>query len=218
MRRAMDDQGQEPERPRTRVGGRAEPFLQRIAGAVRDRLAGDELGPPFPAPPRSVDDAEGRSIQLRGYADGVDAGTVDALTAMYVDFDPAQRAQGTPPVGESAVSEWLDSVLAGVSSVAWHDERAVGHVAFVPDGTARHELAIFVHQAYQGAGIGTELVRLLLGHGASQGAEKVWLTVERWNRPAVSLYESQGFETTSQESFELEMSLRLDAEAEEPTE
>ena len=37
----------------------------------------------------------------------------------------------------------------------------------------------------------------------------MWLTVERWNGAAVSLYRSLGFETTGAESFELEMALRL---------
>jgi len=37
----------------------------------------------------------------------------------------------------------------------------------------------------------------------------VWLTVERWNRAAVALYEDVGFERSGTESFELEMSLRL---------
>jgi ribosomal protein S18 acetylase RimI-like enzyme len=37
----------------------------------------------------------------------------------------------------------------------------------------------------------------------------VWLTVERWNRPAVNLYEETGFETSDAESFELEMTVRL---------
>jgi len=66
-----------------------------------------------------------------------------------------------------------------------------------------------VDQPYQGAGIGTALIRALLGHGARAGIEYVWLTVERWNRAAVALYEKVGFETASAESFELEMAAHL---------
>jgi ribosomal protein S18 acetylase RimI-like enzyme len=78
----------------------------------------------------------------------------------------------------------------------------------VPDDDAC-ELAIFVLQAYQRAGIGTSLIRTLLGYGAEAGVERVWLTVERWNRAATNLYEKIGFETSNAESFELEMALRL---------
>ena len=37
----------------------------------------------------------------------------------------------------------------------------------------------------------------------------MWLTVERWNDPAIALYRKVGFETTNTESFEIEMSIRL---------
>jgi ribosomal protein S18 acetylase RimI-like enzyme len=94
--------------------------------------------------------------------------------------------------------------------VALEGDRVVGHATLVPDEDGETvELAIFVHHDYQGAGIGSKLIRGLLGHGQRVGVEKVWLTVERWNDAAVALYESVGFETSSAESFELEMTLRL---------
>ena len=74
---------------------------------------------------------------------------------------------------------------------------------------AGYELAIFVLSAYQGAGIGTELVETLLGHGQAEGIDRVWLTVERWNDPAIALYRKVGFETSNSERFEQEMSIRL---------
>jgi len=76
-------------------------------------------------------------------------------------------------------------------------------------GTDPCELAIFVVRSYQHAGIGTELLETLLGEGCERGVDRVWLTVERWNEPAVALYRSVGFETSDAEAFELEMSLRL---------
>jgi len=75
-----------------------------------------------------------------------------------------------------------------------------------------HELAIFVLQTYQRAGIGRELLETLLGYGATQGVERVWLTVERWNSAAMGLYRDVGFDTCGTESFEVEMSLTLDTE------
>ena len=172
----------------------------------------------FPTPPRTVEDGDGREIALR-VVDGDDS---DALTEMYVEFDPADRAQGLPPVGEDAVQAWVAGLLGaegagdgparaepGHNVAAWHDDRVVGHATLVPDGDGGHELAIFVHQEYQGAGIGTELLETLLGYGAQRGVEHVWLTVERWNRPAVAVYEKAGFEVTDAESFEMEMARDL---------
>jgi ribosomal protein S18 acetylase RimI-like enzyme len=165
----------------------------------------------FPTPPASFTDAAGRAIDFAAHGDGPIGDEREALVAMYTNFDSADRAQGVPPIRESAVRDWLDALLAedAVNVLAWHDEFVAGHATLVPDGEGAHELAIFVHHQYQGAGIGSRLIRHLLGEGARRGIERVWLTVERWNSPAVNLYRDVGFETTGAESFELEMAIRL---------
>jgi ribosomal protein S18 acetylase RimI-like enzyme len=140
-------------------------------------------------PPRTVTDETGREIRLRADQEGA----TDALVGMYADFDPSQRSQGTPPLGEPAIRDWLADVSEGVSVVAFHGDTAVGHVLFVPDDVGRHELAIFVHQDYQRAGIGTALLRTGLGHAREQGVTNVWLTVEPWKGGAQKLYSDAGF-------------------------
>ncbi|MFB6090196.1 MAG: N-acetyltransferase family protein [Halobellus sp.] len=173
-----------------------------------DRPFPDEVAGPFEGPPRTFEDREGRRIEIRAY-DGSD-GEYEALASMYDAFDPADRAQGIPPSEERRVREWLDNILSGdcLNVIAWDGDDAAGHATLVPDGDA-YELAIFVLQKYQEAGIGTRLMKTLLGYGAEQGVEKVWLTVERWNSAAVGLYRKIGFEVSDSESFELEMAIRL---------
>jgi len=168
----------------------------------------DEPAGPFRAPPLSFTDEDGREIRIRTPDDP--EGVQEALVEMYDAFDSADRAQGLPPIGAAAIREWIDTVLADdcLNVLACHGGDVAGHAMLVPDDDA-FELAIFVHQAYQEAGIGTRLLESLLGHGASNGVERVWLTVERWNRPAIGLYRKVGFETTTGRSFELEMSIRL---------
>jgi ribosomal protein S18 acetylase RimI-like enzyme len=165
----------------------------------------------FPTSPESFTDAAAREIDFRAYGGGPIEAEFEALVAMYRNFDSADRAQGVPPIREEAVREWLDALLAAdaVNVLAWHDEFVAGHATLVPDGEGAYELAIFVHHQYQGAGIGSRLIRHLLGEGVRRGIERVWLTVERWNTPAVNLYRDVGFETTEAESFELEMAIRL---------
>ncbi|MBX0295628.1 GNAT family N-acetyltransferase [Haloarcula nitratireducens] len=167
----------------------------------------DDPAGEFPAPPRTVTDAEGREIELVP-ADDAERGR---LVEMYLDFDPADRAQGIPPVKEEAIEKWLDTILEGdcVNVVARHDGHAVGHATLVPDRHDEHELAIFVLQSFQGAGIGTMLLETLLGQGQVEGIGRVWLTVERWNDPAIALYRKMGFETSNAESFEIEMAIQL---------
>ncbi|MFC6724464.1 GNAT family N-acetyltransferase [Halobium palmae] len=174
-----------------------------------ERIYPDEVAGPFPEPPVEFEDRESRAIEVRAYESGNEE-EFEALVEMYADFDPSDRAQGIPPGREARIRDWLDTILRGdcLNVVAWDGASVAGHAVLVPDEDA-YELAIFVYQPYQRAGIGTNLIETLLGYGEAEGVEKVWLTVERWNRPAVSLYEKVGFETSDSESFELEMSLRL---------
>ncbi|MFB6270242.1 MAG: N-acetyltransferase family protein [Halobacterium sp.] len=144
-------------------------------------------------PPVTFTDGDGREVDVRPYRER----DFEGLVAMYDDFDSSQRAQGTPPLGEDAVRDWLREVLDGVNVVARTDGRVVGHVMFVPDDTGRHELAIFVHQDYQGAGVGTKLLAVGLEHARSEGVEYVWLSVEAWKRDAQRLYQRAGFSTVN---------------------
>ena len=181
---------------------------------MNDRRYPDAVADEFPAPPTTFTDKADRAVEIRPYDGGDD--TYESLVEMYDTFDPADRAQGIPPGGESRIRDWLDAILKDdcLNVIAWCGDTAAGHATLVPDGDA-YELAIFVHQTYQEAGIGTHLIRGLLGHGQQSGVQTVWLTVERWNRAAVSLYKKIGFETSDAESFELEMGLRLNPAASE---
>ena len=168
----------------------------------------DSVAGPYEAPPRVFADREGREIRVERY-DG--ESEFDAVQAMYEAFDPADRAQGIPPVKSEAIEDWLEVILADecVNVLAWDGSDVVGHATLVPDGEGAYELAIFVLAAYQDAGIGTGLVEALLGAGRESGIDRVWLTVERWNSPAVALYRKVGFEASDSGSFELEMSAAL---------
>ncbi|WP_338740841.1 GNAT family N-acetyltransferase [Haloplanus salilacus] len=169
----------------------------------------DDTTGEFPSPPLTFDDREGRTITVQSYDHEREC---EALTAMYEAFDSADRAQGIPPTTTDRITDWLDAITGSgtVNVVAWHGDDPVGHATLVPDDEDRvAELAIFVLQAYQSSGIGTRLVEALLGAGREAGFERVWLTVERWNDPAITLYEKMGFRPTDTESFEHEMELQL---------
>ena len=175
----------------------------------RERLYPDEPAGPFEGPPVSFVDREGRDIEVRAYGGDDER---EALVEMYVSFDPSDRAQGIPPSDEGRIRRWLDNILEGdcYNVVAWDGSDAIGHATLVPGAEGDvYELAIFVHQDHQRAGIGTYLMQTLLGYGAEKGVTRVWLTVERWNHAAINLYEKTGFETSDAESFEKEMALKL---------
>ena len=158
----------------------------------------------FPRPPFEFEDREGREVRITTHD-----GPMDPLVEMYLDFTAPSRAQGLPPRKEPQVRSWLDTLLGeGLNVVVWHEDSAVGHAVLMPfDGMA--ELAIFVHPDYQGAGIGSKLIRVLLGYGQAEDVGTVWLAVEHTNRVAMNLYESVGFEKTVEDAHEHEMELEL---------
>lgn len=161
-------------------------------------------GDSFHRPPVSFVDDDDRRITI----DVTDDATVDDLVSMYTDFAAKDRSQGLPPRTEGRTREWVTGLLDdGVNLLARHEERVVGHAVLLPfDEMA--ELAIFVHQAYQQAGIGSTLIRALLGEGEATGIDHIWLSVGRTNTVAVTLYRSVGFEKTVN-GMELEMELEL---------
>lgn len=158
-------------------------------------------------PPVSFRDAAGRELSLRAYdGSGED---YEALVELYRSFDPEHRSLGIPPRSEPEIREWLDVVLEGHCVVAWHGERAVGQAVLVEDAPGTFELAIFVHQDYHGAGVGTRLLEATLSLGRARGVEHVWLFVERANRPAVNLYRDVGFAVVEELGFDVRMALTL---------
>lgn len=180
----------------------------------RIRRYPDEPAGPFATPPETFVDQHDRRIEIQSLPvrEAVEGSEeFEGLFRMYETFDPVDRAQGIPPRKPAAIREWLTRILTkdSIHVLARHDNRIIGHAALVSDEGEEYELAIFVHQDYQHAGIGSRLLENLLGEAASRGVERVWLTVERWNDVAIQLYRKVGFETVGAESFELEMGIKL---------
>lgn len=183
----------------TGVSGRIRESIETLLSRVRNR----RIRPT--EPPLRFTDERGRDVSIRPYR--VD--DLDGLVEMYETFDPNERAQGVPPIGTEAIEDWLETLSAGVNAVAIVDDRPIGHVSFVPDGTDRHELAIFVHQDYQKAGIGSRLLAVGLGHAKAEGVEYVWLSVERNKGHLLRLYSRAGFSAVNPLGFTPRMSRYL---------
>lgn len=155
---------------------------------------------PLPAdqcaqPPYSMTDEPGRKIDIRLFADDL-----EALVTMYEKMETYDRAQGLPPRTHPRVVSWLETLIEeGVNLVAWHDDVAVGHAALLPMEDDRWELVIFVRSDYQEVHIGSGLMECLLGYGYAHGIKTIWLTVERHNNIAINLYRRVGFERVSED-------------------
>lgn len=160
---------------------------RQVIHSLYERLRPERITPC--TPPRRVTDERDREIEFRAYR----ASDFESAVTMYGEFDPASRTQGVPPRGSDPIREWVRELLEGPTVVACHGDRIVGQVSFVPDGTGRHELAIFVHPAYQRAGIGSSLLAAGMGHAKQEGAEYVWLSVGKSDRGLHRFYSRAGF-------------------------
>lgn len=154
------------------------------------RTGEDSTDGEFPRPPKRFTDDEGRRIVIRKFENDF-----DALVEMYDQFAMTDRSQAVPPRRKQPRDSWIEMLIEnGLNLVAWKGDEAVGHAILVPRDETEYELAIFVRSDHQNAHIGTELVRCLLGYGRDHGVERVWLSVEYHNDPALALFQSVGFE------------------------
>ena len=171
------------------------------------RYPDDPVDEDFSPPPLSFYDGENRKIRLERATQRDEP----SLVEMYLTFDSEDRAQGIPPSSEEEIRKWLSVVMVdhALNVIAWHDDSAVGHTMLVKDSDRSYELAIFVRNGYRSAGIGTRLMRAALGAAQERGIARVWLSVERWNKHAIALYEKLGFYELDSPSFEIEMTIRL---------
>lgn len=155
--------------------------------------------------PVEFEDASGRAIRIEPPGDP----STEPLVEMYLDLDGRCRAMGIPPTTESELETWLSGLADGRNLVAKTDDRVVGHAVLLSDEEGSHELAIFVHQEFQNAGIGTELTRALLGDARTDGIDHVWLTVACGNAAAKRLFRTLGFSVADRSRRQLRMERHL---------
>lgn len=137
---------------------------------------------------------------------------VDSLVSMYLDFAPEHRSMGLPPVGETAIRDWVGRLHdRGTTFVAWLDGVAVGHAGFVPQPGHEAEFFVYVHQDAHGRGLGTELTRQAIAHAGAAGHDALTLYVARCNRSALAVFRAAGFESSTIQPLSLEMRLPLTA-------
>lgn len=120
------------------------------------------------------------------------------LHAMYVAFQPKRVAQGLPPEHEHGIKRWLDHVLRGGEHLLVDvNDELMGHLMLIPMADGRSiELAIYLHQSIRGRGIGTAMNKLAVNLARLAGYQRVWLSVEITNMPAIRSYQNAGFKRT----------------------
>jgi ribosomal protein S18 acetylase RimI-like enzyme len=163
--------------------------------------------PPEAAPPVSPEpfDADGHTLWVAAHGTRPALDERARLDEMYADYAPGDRTQGLPPHDPDRRERWLDGLLGGLNLLAWDEGAVAGHAALLAGEDGDHELLIFVDGAYQGDGVGSELLAALLSAHRARGGGPVTLDVERTNEAAVGLYRKFGFEVATERAMEFSM-------------
>jgi len=91
------------------------------------------------------------------------------------------------------IEKWIDYLNKhGYMFIAKHGDRVIGHVAAVPENTST-EIAIFIHQDYEGKWIASELIRFIKDMIKKKGIKKLVAVTEEVNRNSIKLHLALSF-------------------------
>jgi GNAT superfamily N-acetyltransferase len=159
--------------------------------------------------PRLLKDKKGVPFVIRLYQNYEEDYPV--LTEMYRGFEPKEWGQGLPSRLEQKREEWLRYMVdEGINLLAAIERKIVGHAAlFEMERGISCEYLIFVHQDYQGRGIGQALTQTMKEVAREMGYSQIWLTVEAKRLKAIHVYEKAGFRVVGPINAECSMMLTL---------
>jgi RimJ/RimL family protein N-acetyltransferase len=158
--------------------------------------------------PATLFDRQGRVFHVRSYTDE----DRSALDRFYHEFEPKRAAQGLPPEGEGRIARWLDGILPGGTHLIVEVEgRLAGHAMLMPtDRPGVREYAIFLDHGVRGRGLGTQVNRLSADVARTLDLDRLWLSVEPHNRPALRSYQKAGFRYRGATIYSPEVEMELD--------
>ena len=134
----------------------------------------------------------------------------DSLVAMYDTYEPLGSVQGLPPLNETRRHLWVQEMVSnGMNFLALHKGAVIGHASLFSMPANWAEYFIFVHQDFQRQGIGTAVSLFVIDWARREKLSTIWLTVEKTNYIAISLYRKVGFTRigSSEDSWEMILTL-----------
>ncbi len=158
---------------------------------------------------KTIKSEKGHVITINPY----DERYFTSLVYMYDTYDPLGSVQGLPPVDKDKRQQWVqDMISSGTNLLALHKDNVVGHASLFSMPANWAEYFIFVHQDFQRQGIGTATTLYVIDWARQGDLSTIWLTVDRNNYVAISLWRSVGFKRIGSSGSEWEMILTLEKE------
>ncbi|UCG63366.1 MAG: GNAT family N-acetyltransferase [Deltaproteobacteria bacterium] len=117
-----------------------------------------------------------------------------SLIRMYDTYSPLGSVQGLPPIDQDKRHQWTQDMISnGTNLLALHEDMVIGHASLFSMPVNWAEYFIFVHQDFQRQGIGTAISLYVIDWAHQEDLSTLWLSVERKNFIAISLYYKVGF-------------------------
>ena len=138
---------------------------------------------------------DGRTVLLRFFVPA----DKEALVAFYAGLSPDTLRWSLPPYDRQKIERWLSDSTNSFELLAFHKDKIVGHLhafryAWNPRILGNGELIIYLHQDFQGIGLGTAMMREAISIARQKGIHHLVLSVVADNRNAIKLYEKVGFQ------------------------
>lgn len=117
-----------------------------------------------------------------------------SLIRMYDTYKPLGSVQGLPPIDKDKRHQWVQDIISnGTNLLALFEDNVIGHASLFSIPVNWAEYFIFVHQDFQGQGIGTGMTLYVIDWAQQEDLSTIWLSVERKNHIAIALYRKVGF-------------------------
>ncbi len=142
---------------------------------------------------RTVTLRDGRRVHIRPLQE-TDSGS---LHGMYQSMSDDALRWSMAPYTEETIDRWIGNLPNLISLVAVHGDEIIGYASVQkfthPRLAGTGDLNIYIHQDYQGAGLGTALMVMLLNAANEQSLHRINLEVVADNETAVHLFRKFGF-------------------------
>jgi len=140
-----------------------------------------------------------------------------SLVHMYDTYEPLGSIQGLPPLDRDKRYQWVQDIIArGTNLVALYEGTVIGHASLFSMPVNWAEYFIFIHQEFQRQGIGTAATIYVIEWAHQEKLSAIWLSVERTNVIAISLYRKVGFERIGSTGDDWEMILTISEDQQSP--
>ena len=139
---------------------------------------------------KTVESQKGHLITIIPYEERY----FSSLIRMYGTYSPLGSVQGLPPIDQDKRHQWTQDMIGnGTNLLALHEDMVIGHASLFSMPVNWAEYFIFVHQDFQRQGIGTAISLYVIDWAHQENLSTLWLSVERKNFIAISLYRKVGF-------------------------